>query len=60
MKVSDTIIRKLEYLFVHLSHPAQAVSDVCLQRVLCCPGQGVSLKSTILELFVSNCSYFKV
>lgn len=51
MKVSDMIIQKLEYLFGHLSHLAQAVSYGCLQHVPYCPGQGDSLKSSLLELF---------
>lgn len=59
MKVSDMIIQKLEYLFGHLSHLAQAVSYGCLQHVPYCPGQGDSLKSSMLELFVSDWSISK-
>lgn len=58
MKVSDMIIQKLD-LFGHLSHLAQAVSDGCLQHVPYCLGQGGSLKSSLLYLFVSNCNISK-
>lgn len=57
--MSDMIIQKLEYLFGHLSHLAQAVSYGCLQHVPYCPGQGDSLKSSMLELFVSDWSISK-